>query len=64
MLAGGSFCLAIDICFFGIWMLAQIDPNAKSHLPNFSRCFCAGIWGGIYFTLRPLIPNDAPRISN
>jgi hypothetical protein len=65
MLAAGSFCLAVDIYFFGIWLLAQIDPNAKSRPADFFVLFLVLIfWGGIYFALRPLIPNDAPQNSN
>jgi hypothetical protein len=65
MLAGGSFCLAVAIYFFGIWLLAQIDPNAKSRPADFLVFFLVSIfWGGIYFTLRPLIPNDPAQISN
>jgi hypothetical protein len=61
MLVGGSFCLAIDIYIFGIWLLAQIDPDAKSRPPDLLTLFLLLIfWSGIYFSLRPLIPDDPP----
>jgi hypothetical protein len=65
MLAAGSFCLAIAIYFFGIWLLAGIDPNAKSHSPDFLTFFMILIlWGGIFFTLRPLIAESSQQNSN
>jgi hypothetical protein len=60
MLAAGSFGIAVTIYyFFGVWLLAQVGKNHPID-------FVAGIlilmfWGSIYFTLRPLIPDEAPR---
>jgi len=63
MLAAGSFCVAVTTYyFFGVWLLTQIG---KSHpIDLVAVILILSFWGSVYFTLRPLIPDDAARISN
>ena len=63
MLAAGSFGIAVTTYyFFGVWLLAQVGKN---HPIDFvAVILILMFWGSIYFTLRPLIPDDAPRNSN
>jgi hypothetical protein len=63
MLAAGSFGVAITTYyFFGVWLLAQMG---KSHPTDIiAVLLILTFWGSIYFTLRPLIPDDVPQISN
>jgi hypothetical protein len=63
MLAAGSFGIAVaTYYFFGFWLLAQVGKN---HPIDFvAVILILMFWGSIYFTLRPLIPDDAPRNSN
>ena len=63
MLAAGSFGIAVTTYyFFGVWLLAQVGKNHPIDLV--AMILILMFWGSIYFTLRPLIPNDVPRNSN
>ncbi len=63
MLAAGSFGIAVTTYYlFGVWLLAQVGKN---HPIDFvAVILILMFWGSIYFTLRPLVPDDAPRNSN
>jgi hypothetical protein len=63
MLAAGSFGIAATTYYFlGVWLLAQVGKNHPIDLV--AVILILTFWGSIYFTLRPLIPDDAPRNSN
>jgi len=64
-LAFGSLILTLAIYMSSIWLFAENAPNAPSRPPSLNALFVwMFLWGGIYSTLRPLIPNDSPQISN
>ena len=63
MLAAGSFGIAVTTYyFFGVWLLAQVGKNRP--IDFVAVILILMFWGSIYFTLRPLIRDDAPRNSN
>jgi hypothetical protein len=64
-LALGSLILTLAIYMASIWLFAESAPNAPSRPPTLNALFVwIFLWGGIFSTLRPLIPNDPREISN
>jgi len=64
-LALGSFILTLAIYIASIWLFAENEPSAASRVPSLNGFFVwIFLWGGIFSTLRPLIPSDPPQISN
>jgi hypothetical protein len=64
-LAWGSLSLALALQLSEFWFVGMVNPNLKgeafdlwSALPGVYLGLC--LWGGIFFTLRPFIPGDAP----
>jgi hypothetical protein len=46
-------------------LLATVFPNAPSQPPTINGIFIwILLWGSMFSALRPLLPNDAPKISN
>jgi len=63
-LAFGSLCLTIAFYLAGLWLVAEINPDGKSSGPTFMRLFVGlFLWGALFLTLRPLIPDDQPPKS-
>jgi len=64
-LAFGTLALTIAINCLTLQMMANAAPTAPSTAPSLlGLVFWVLLWAAIYMTLRPLLPNDAPQISN
>lgn len=61
-LALGTFCLSMNILMFAVWLVAQLNPSAKIALDANYLFLTMFMWGGLYFSMVPFIPNDP--ISN
>lgn len=57
-LALGSLGLALGIYLFGIWPGSLVTIDMKDRWPDwFGIMITADLWAGIFFSLRPLIPD-------
>lgn len=57
-LALGTFCVSMNVLMFSVWFLAQLNPDGKMVMDANYLFLPLFLWGGLYFTMLPFIPND------